>query len=47
MLTLTTDTLINYGALATMLLGVYALYLCLVYDRRVFYSRLNPVRRKR
>jgi hypothetical protein len=34
MLTLTTDTLINYGALATMLLGVYGLFLAYTYPAR-------------
>jgi len=34
MWTLTSDNLINYGALATMLLGVYGLYLAATYERR-------------
>jgi len=35
MLTLTTDTLINYVALAAMLLGVYGLYLAYTYPTRL------------
>jgi hypothetical protein len=42
MWTLTSDNLINYGALATMLLGVYGLYLAATYERR-----LARLRRKR
>jgi hypothetical protein len=34
MLTITFDTFINYGALATTLLGAYALYLCYTYPAR-------------
>jgi hypothetical protein len=34
MWTITADDLINYGALATMLLGVYGLYLAYTYPAR-------------